>query len=57
MDHFLFFLFRVTPVAYGSFQARGHIGAVDAGLHHSHGNTGSKLHVQPKPQLAEMPDP
>ena len=29
-------LFRVTPVAYGSSQARGQIGASAAGLHHSH---------------------
>ena len=27
--------FRATPVAYGSSQARGRIGAVAAGLHHS----------------------
>mgnify|MGYP001273052241 CR=1 FL=1 len=32
---FFFFLFRATPVAYGSSQARGQIGAIDAGLHHS----------------------
>ena len=34
----LFFVlfFRATPVAYGCSQARGRIGAVAAGLHHSH---------------------
>ena len=30
-----FFLFRAAPVAYGSSQARGRIGGVAAGLHHS----------------------
>ena len=35
--HTLFFsLFRVTPVAYGSSQARGQFGAAAAGLYHSH---------------------
>ena len=35
---FFFFchvFFRGTPVAYGSSQARGRIGTVDTGLHHS----------------------
>ena len=34
---FLFFFgfFRATPTAYGGSQARGRIGAVAAGLHHS----------------------
>ena len=36
-----FFLFRATPTAYGSSQARGGIGAVAASLHHSHSNTRS----------------
>ena len=31
----LFLLFRVAPVAYGSSQARGLIGATVASLHHS----------------------
>ena len=34
-------LLRATPKAYGSSQAKGQIGAAPAGLHHSHGNTGS----------------
>ena len=34
-----FFLFRVTPTAYGSPQARGRIGGAAASLHHRHGNT------------------
>ena len=41
----LFFvsLFRDELSAYGGFQARGWIGAVAAGLHHSRSNTGSEL--------------
>ena len=38
MDLFFFFfflLFRAAPEAYGSSQARGLIGAIAAGLHHS----------------------
>ena len=33
---FCFFLFRAAPLAYGSLQAKGGIGASVAGLHHSH---------------------
>ena len=40
-----FLLFRATPEANGSSQARGRIGAVAAGLYHSHSNAGSKLHL------------
>ena len=40
---FVFCLFRATPAAYGGSQARGQIGAVAVGLHHSHHNTRSKL--------------
>ena len=36
---------------------RGRIGAVATGLHHSHSNVGSKLCLQPVPQLIAMPDP
>jgi len=57
---FFFFyknLFRAIPMAYGGSQARGQIGAVAAGLHHSHSNMGSKLHLLPTPQLTAMPDP
>ena len=45
--------------AYGSFQARGQIGAAAAaaGLHHIHCNTESVSHLQPMPQLMSMPDP
>ena len=43
-------------MAYGSSQARGPIGAVAAGLHHSHSNSGSELRLQPTPQLTATPD-
>ena len=39
----VFFFLRAAPTTYGSSQARGQIGAVAANLHHSHGNTGSRL--------------
>ena len=45
-----FCLFRAAPVAYGGSQARGPIGAIAAGLHHSHSNVGSKVHLRPTPQ-------
>ena len=54
--NFLFFLFRATPTAYGSSQARGLIGAAASGLHHSHSNMGSEPHLRPTPQLRAMPD-
>ena len=53
----LFFLFRTAPTAYGSSQDRGQIGATAAGLHHSHSNAGSKLHLQRTPQLMATLDP
>ena len=31
-----FFFFRATPTVHGSSQARGPVGFVAAGLHHSH---------------------
>ena len=51
-----FFLSRAVPVACGGFQARGVIGAVAAGLSHSHSNTGSQLHLRPRPQFAARLD-
>ena len=44
--HFFFFLVFLPflgplPATYGGSQARGLIGAVAAGLHHSHSNAGS----------------
>ena len=52
---FFFLLFRGAPEAYGSSQARGQIGATAAGLYHSHSKLGSKLSLQPTPQLSAMP--
>ena len=40
-----FFFFSAAPVAHGGAQARGRIGAMAAGLHHSHSNVGAKLHL------------
>ena len=37
---FTYYLFRATPAAYGSAQARGGIGAAAAGLHYSHSSIG-----------------
>ena len=52
-----FFLFRATPMAYGSSQAKGRIRAAAAGLHHSHSNNRSKAHRQPTPKLTATVDP
>ena len=52
--HWSFFLFRVSPAAYGGSQDRGQTGAVAAGLHHSHSNTRSKTCLRPSPQLKAM---
>ena len=41
----VFFKFRAAPTAYGGSQARGQIRAAAAGLHHSHSNSGSELHL------------
>ena len=54
---FSFFFFRVTPAAYGGFQAKGQIGTVATGLHHSQSNTGSEPHLRSTPQLMETLDP
>ena len=58
---FFFFVFlsffRAAPAAYGGSQARGLIGAVVAGLRHSHSNARSKPRLRPTPQLMAMPDP
>ena len=50
-EFFSFFFFclfafsRATPAAYGGSQVRGLIGAVAAGLHHSHSNARSETHL------------
>ena len=53
----VFCLFRAAPAVYGGSQARSLIGAVAAGLHHSHSSARSELCLQPIPQLMAMPDP
>ena len=56
--HFFFFLLlRAAPVAYGSSKVKGQIRAEAAGLHHSHGNTRSEMHLQPTLQLVAKLDP
>ena len=50
----LFLFFLAAPTAYGGSQIRGQIGP---GLHHSHGNAGSELHLQPTAQLMATLDP
>ena len=50
-------LFRATPAAYGSSQARGLIGVAAASLHHSHSHTRSETSLRPTPQLTATPDP
>ena len=52
-----FVFFRAAPTAYGGSLARGQIRAVATGLHHSHSNAGSELHLRPTPQLTAMLDP
>ena len=52
-----FFFLRAAPVAHGGSQARGRIGVIAAGLHHSHSNSGSKLRLRPTPQLTTTPHP
>ena len=49
------FLVALSAMAYGDSQARGPIGAVAAGLHHS--NTSSEPRLWPTPQLTAIPDP
>ena len=50
------FVFTAAPVTYGSSQARGQIGAVAVGLHHSRSNPRSEAHLQATSQLAAMQD-
>ena len=45
-----------TPLAYGSSQARGLIGAETTGLHQGHSNAGSDPCLQPTPKLTATPD-
>ena len=50
---FVFCLFRAAPAVYGNSQARGRIGAIAAGLHHSHSNLGYEQCLWPTPQLMQ----
>ena len=50
-------LFRAAPEAYGGSKARGPIGALTTGLHHSNSYAGSQPHLRPIPQLMAMLHP
>ena len=50
-NFFFFCYFRAVPVAYRGSQARGQIGAVAAGLPHSHSNAGPQPRLRAAPQL------
>ena len=52
-----FLFFRATPAVFGSFQARGQIGAIAAGPHHSYSHARSEPCLRPTPQLTAMSDP
>ena len=52
-----YLLFRATPAAYGSFQARGRIRSPAAGLPTAHSNTRSEPCLQPTAQLMATLDP
>ena len=59
-NYYLFSLFalsRAASAAYGGSQARGPVGAIATGLHHSHSSVGSELRLRPTPQLTATPDP
>ena len=43
-------------MAYVGSQARGQIGAIAAGLHHSHSNARSEAYLQPIPQFTALLD-
>ena len=54
---FFFWLFRAALAAYGSFQAKGQIGAPAASLHYSHSNAKSEPRLRLIPQLTAKPGP
>ena len=54
---FFFLLFRASPMAYTSSQARDLIRGAAAWLYHSQSNSRSEPHLQPTPQLTATPDP
>ena len=51
-----FFFFMAAPKAYGGSQAKDWIGAVAAGLRHSHSNASSEPRLRYTPQLTETLD-
>ena len=51
--YFIFCLFKVASVAYGSSQARGWFGAAAASLCHSHSNTRSEPRLWPTQQVRD----
>ena len=51
---FTFFFFSASRGACGGSQTRGEIGAVAAGLHHSHSNARSELHLRPTQLTATL---
>ena len=51
---FLLLFLKATPEAYGSFQERGLIRAIAAGLRHSPRNTRSEPHLQPTPHSSRQ---
>ena len=51
-----FCLFVFLGAANGGSQARGLVEAVAAGLHKSHSNARSEVHLQPTPPLTATPD-
>ena len=52
-----FFSFWATLTTRGSSQDRDLIRAAAANLCHGYSNAGSKLHLQPTPQIMATPDP
>ena len=56
---FLVGAYRATPMAYGSSQARGWVGATATSIRHNHSNTRSEPSLWLTAQLIEMamPDP
>ena len=58
LGFFCFLFFRAVRAAYGGSQAKGWVGAAAAGLHHSHSNARSELHLQPHhSSWQRQPDP
>ena len=55
--HLFILLFRAVLMACGGSQARGPIGAAATGLHHSHSNTGSELHLHHSSQQCQILNP